>query len=155
MKGFEATHADFAQIYRAISPASTPSFWQKQIVGMSALLLKQRPIDLSSRLETFMIRRLRTAQVRYRSVESSVQIVDRMSSSCTPCAAEHRSRQSMQRLHYLLNPQLWTSCMISRSEYLAYLLLPMPSVYQVRWNQPVTPALFEIFSPWVSYSTAG
>lgn len=53
------------QIYNAISDAAIPTSWHKHVVGMSALLLKQRPIDLSSPLEVFMIARLRGAQVSY------------------------------------------------------------------------------------------
>jgi hypothetical protein len=55
---------DSLQIYSAISCEATAVSWQKQVIGVSALLLRQRPIDRASRLETFMIARLRTAQVR-------------------------------------------------------------------------------------------
>lgn len=51
------------QIYNAIYDASIPTSWQKHIVGMSALMLKQRPIDPSSPLEVFMVARIRGAQV--------------------------------------------------------------------------------------------
>jgi hypothetical protein len=51
------------QIYNAIYDASIPTSWQKHVVGMSALMLKQRPIDPSSPLEVFMVARIRGAQV--------------------------------------------------------------------------------------------
>jgi hypothetical protein len=53
------------QIYNAISDTVIPTSWHQHVVGMSALLLKQRPIDLSSPLEVFMIARLRGAQVSH------------------------------------------------------------------------------------------
>lgn len=53
----------YEQIYNAISDQAIPTSWQKHIVGMSALLLKQRPLDPSSPLEVFMAARLRGAQV--------------------------------------------------------------------------------------------
>ena len=53
------------KIYKAISDASIPTSWQKHVVGMSALLLKQRPVDISSPLEVFMSARLRGAQVSH------------------------------------------------------------------------------------------
>lgn len=56
--------ADFFKIYSAISDEDATVSWQKQVVGMSALLLGQRPVNQASRLETFMVARLRTAQVR-------------------------------------------------------------------------------------------
>jgi hypothetical protein len=51
------------KVYSAISCEATAVSWQKQVIGMSALLLGQRPIDRASKLETFMIARLRAAQV--------------------------------------------------------------------------------------------
>jgi hypothetical protein len=55
---------DSLQIYSAISCEATTVSRQNQVIGMSALLLRQRPIDRPSRPETSMIARLRTAQVR-------------------------------------------------------------------------------------------
>lgn len=55
--------ANFLKVYNAISCEAAQISWQKQIIGMSALLLGQRPVRRTSRLETFMIARLRTAQV--------------------------------------------------------------------------------------------
>ena len=43
---------------------------------MSALLLKQRPVDLSSPLEVFMVARLRGAQVSHDREAQAIHLTD-------------------------------------------------------------------------------
>jgi hypothetical protein len=93
---------DSLQIYSAISCEATTVSRQNQVIGTSAPLLRQRPIDRASRLETFMTARLRTSQVgrsdllcvrlyslltrkqaRVRFVQSQ-PISSRVRSSCVP-----------------------------------------------------------------------
>jgi len=64
------------KIYNAISDQAIPTSWQKHVVGMSALLLKQRPVDLSSPLEVFMVARLRGAQVSHDREAQAIHLTD-------------------------------------------------------------------------------
>ena len=79
------------QIYNAIYDASIPTSWQKHVVGMSALLLKQRPIDLSSPLEVFMVARIRGAQVSHSSEALVVYLLTAGKSSFNHYAIASRS----------------------------------------------------------------
>ncbi|KAM0715894.1 hypothetical protein Q7P37_008408 [Cladosporium fusiforme] len=52
-----------SEMYTAISQGSDEVTWQRQLVGMSALVLSRLPINMNSKLELYMIARFRSAQV--------------------------------------------------------------------------------------------
>lgn len=52
------------QMYSAITEGTERRIWQVHVVGMSALVLKDKHVQPPSRLEKFLIARFRTAQVR-------------------------------------------------------------------------------------------
>ena len=88
-----ATKLTYGQIYNAILDAAIPSSWHKHVVGMSALLLKQRPIDLSSPLEVFMISRSRGAQVSHHQ-----EVPANFTTRTTPMSHHEIERVSKPRL---------------------------------------------------------